>query len=299
MGISRRSALKAMAAATATTVTTALGEGQAKAAAVAARPDAMGMLYDATRCVGCKACVGACNAANDLPPDTARANGLWQMPLDLNERTKNIIKLYRDAATGTFSYVKRQCMHCLDPACASACMLGALQKGELGIVSYDPDLCVGCRYCQMGCPFNILKFEWSKAAPKMVKCELCRHRIAKGQIPGCCEACPTGAVIYGKYSELLQEAHRRIEQAPDRYVHKVYGEREAGGTQVLYLAHVDFEKLGLPAYSDRPVPQTVRTVQHSVYQGFIAPVALYSLLAAVMWRNRKTTGAEETEEKQP
>lgn len=294
MGISRRDALKALAAASGAAV--AGKPRRAGARSVVARPDAVGMLYDATRCVGCKACMVACNEANDLPPDTTLAEGRWQMPLDLNEKTKNIIKLYRDPRSGEQSYVKRQCMHCLDPACASACMLGAYKKRELGIVTYDPGLCVGCRYCEMACPFNIPKFEWAKAMPKMVKCELCNHRIAKGKIPACCEVCPTAAVIYGKHSELLQEAHRRLKEFPDRYVPKVYGETEVGGTQVLYLARVDFEKLGLPAYGDRSVPETVRNVQHTVYQGFVAPVAVYGLLAAVMLRNRKHGGHPRIEE---
>jgi len=299
MGISRRSALKAMAAATATTVATTVGARETQAAAVAAPPDAVGMLYDSTRCIGCKACMSACNEANELTPDTALSGGLWHMPLDLNEHTKNIIKLYQGPKAGEHAFVKRQCMHCLDPACVGACMLGSLQKREFGIVTYKPELCIGCRYCEMACPFNVPKLEWSKALPKIVKCELCSHRIAKGKGPACCEVCPVGAVIYGKRVDLLAEAHRRIAEHPDRYIQKVYGEHEAGGTQVLYLAHVDFEKLGLPVLGDESVPSRVRNLQGTIYKGFMAPVALYGLLAAVMFRNRKKSGGAEAEEDKP
>ncbi len=299
MAISRRSMLKAVATASAGAVTTTLATAQNARADVKPPADALGMLYDSTKCIGCKTCMVACNEANDLEPDTGSSGGLWQAPADLNEHTKNIIKLYQGPTADEHAYVKRQCMHCLDPACATACMLGAYQKREHGIVTYEPDLCIGCRYCEMACPFNVPKFEWSKALPKMVKCELCKHRIQEGKGPACCEVCPTAAVICGQRADLLAEAHKRLEEHPDRYVPRVYGEHEAGGTQVLYLAGVDFEKLGLPKYGDQSVPETQRTVQGAIYRGFAAPVALYALLAAVIWRNRREQEAPEEEGRKP
>lgn len=293
MGISRRSALKVLAGAAGTLVASALGRSECRAATHQALADAggnAGMLYDATLCIGCKACMVACNEANDLVPDAGSSADRWQMPLDLNERTKNIIKLYREEEGPNYSFVKRQCMHCVDPACTTACMIGALAKREHGIVTYEADLCVGCRYCEMACPFGVPKFEWSSLAPKIVKCELCKHRIAEGKEPACTEVCPTHAVIYGTRDDLLADAHRRLAEHPDRYVPHVYGEHEVGGTQVLYLAGVDFEKLGLPAYGNDPVPDTVRNVQHTIYQGFVTPLALYAVLAGVMLRNRKRGG---------
>lgn len=302
MNPDRRRALRVLAG---TGAATAAAASPARAARVTAGipPEAVGMLYDTTLCIGCKACVAACTRANDLVPDTS-LDGLHQAPLDLNGQTKNIIKLYEDGQQTSF--MKAQCMHCADPACCGACMLGSLHKDETtGIVSYDPAYCVGCRYCQMSCPFNIPKFEFNKAIPKIVKCELCRHRVLDatltqgedgfsrypaGHGPACCEVCPRGAVIYGKRSELLAEAKRRLEANPDAYVPKVYGETEAGGTQVLYLSHVEFEKLGLPAYGDQGIPETAYTIQEGIYKGFIAPVALYTALGLVMLRNRKKQG---------
>ncbi len=259
-----------------------------------APPDAVGMLYDATLCIGCKTCVVACREANGLPPETPEwTEGLWDAPPGLDEYTKNIIQLYREGDEQ--SYVKHQCMHCLDPGCVNACMIGALQKRDFGIVTWESDRCIGCRYCQVACPFEVPKFEFHSANPKIVKCELCIHRIKEGKQPACCEVCPRGAIIYGTYDMLLEEAHRRIEASPDRYIQKVYGETDGGGTQVLYISHVPFEKLGFPqGLGDEPVGKMARDVQHGVYKGFIAPTVLYAVLAGVIWRNRRSAGEEES-----
>ncbi len=289
MAVDRRALLKGLTAAAAVTAA-------APSQAVASRrreapPDAVGMLYDATLCIGCKACVAACRQANNLEYETH--SSLWDDPVDLSGRTKNIIKLYREGEQ--ISYMKQQCMHCLDPGCVGACMMGSFQKREYGIVTWKGDRCIGCRYCAVACPYNIPKFEWDKAFPLVVKCELCNHRIAEGGIPACCEVCPRHAVIYGSYNELLAQARQRVAAQPERYYPKVFGEDDGGGTQVLYLTAraVPFEKLGLPELGEEPVPELVRTVQHGIYKGFIAPVALYVTLGAVMLRNRRKGGGHE------
>jgi len=264
-----------------------------------APPDALGLLYDATLCIGCKACVVACQDAGRLKPDTGASNGRYLAPDDLNARTRNIIKL-SPVVDGESSYVKRQCMHCIDPACVGACMLGALKKREPGIVTWEGNKCVGCRYCQIACPFNIPKFEWttddSFYNPRIVKCELCHERIAGGLEPACTTVCPRKAVIFGSREALLKDAKARIAAHPDRYIHTVYGEHEGGGTQVLYLSHLPFDRIGLPALGDAPVPELVRKVQGTIYKGFVAPVALYGVLAAAIIRNRAKEAADEQEQ---
>ncbi|HTM23774.1 MAG TPA: hydrogenase 2 operon protein HybA [Vicinamibacterales bacterium] len=281
----RRTAFKVAFASVAAAVGTA-AKPLSASVPLAAPADAVGLLYDTTKCIGCKACVVACREANGLEPDTSWSGGLYQAPLDLNEKTKTVIKLYDDGEHRSF--VKAQCMHCIDPACASACMLGAFKKREFGIVTYDVNYCIGCRYCEVACPYGVPKFQWSKAAPKMVKCELCNHRLAQGKVPACAEVCPRQAVIFGKRDELLAEAKRRIAENPGKYVQKVYGETDGGGTQCLYVSHVPFEQIGLPALSEQSTPTLQRTIQHSIYRGFAAPVALYGLLGMVMLRNRKS-----------
>ena len=299
MKIGRRQVLKALATSSAVAAGSAV-PAEAARVPLAPPPEALGMLYDTTLCIGCKSCVVACREANDLEY-TRDASGLHHAPIDLDGRTKNIITLYREGAM--VSFFKKQCMHCVDPACAASCMLHSLQKDPVtGVVSYNPTYCVGCRYCMMSCPYNVIKFEYDKAAPEVVKCELCDHRVGSatlrqtdgftrypaGHGPACCEVCPRGAVVYGKRTELLAEAKRRIAESPGRYYgDRVYGEREAGGTQVLYLSHVPFEKVGLPNLSDQGVPHTAYTIQEGLYQGMVAPVVLYGVLGAVLLRNRK------------
>jgi len=291
MDRTRRSFLKGLACAGATAAGTAL-PAAASEAPRQAPADAVGMLYDTTRCIGCKACVVSCKEANGLPADTG-AKGLYDQPQNLNSKTKNIIKLYRE--DGQESFMKMQCMHCIDPACSAACMIGALQKRAHGIVTWEKSRCIGCRYCQMACPYNVPKFEWESTNPDIVKCEMCDHLIAQGGQPACCEVCPRAAVIYGDYDALLEDARQRITDNPDRYVPKIFGEKDGGGTQVLYVSHIDFDKLGLPELEETGHADLNRSIQHGVYKGMIAPVALFAVLGGVIIRNRnaeKDAGGE-------
>jgi Fe-S-cluster-containing dehydrogenase component len=292
MTMDRRTLLKGAAAVGAGAAVSAATSAEASTVHPVAPPDAVGMLYDATRCIGCKACVTACKTANNLP------GNLYDPPNDLSGDTKNIIKLYE--ADGERSYMKQQCMHCIDPGCVNACMIGAFKKREYGIVTWDPDRCIGCRYCQVACPYNIPKFQWDTPVPKIVKCELCNHLLARGEQPGCCQACPKQAVIFGTYEDLLADARQRIADHPERYypagAPQIFGDTEGGGTQVLYLAGVDFEKLGLPELGDEGVAAKARSIQHGIYKGFMAPVALYGILGAVLWRNRRAAKKEGSDE---
>jgi Fe-S-cluster-containing dehydrogenase component len=286
-GISRRTALKTFAAAGAA----AAAAPELADARVERRPspEDLGLLVDVVRCVGCRACVTKCREANGKAADVRTVDGAaYDAPIDLNAQTLTVIKRWEDGAAAGF--VKAQCMHCVHPACASVCMMKALHKGEHGVVEYDVSKCVGCRYCQVACPFNVPKFEWASATPRIVKCELCRHRYPEGKGPACAEVCPRDAVTFGKRGELLAEARRRLEARPEAYQPKIYGEQDAGGTNVLYLSPVSFQAVGLPVLGPEPAPALSETIQHGIYQGFVAPVALLGALSVVTWRNRKAAG---------
>ena len=193
-----------------------------------------------------------------------------------NAFTKNIIKLYKPDEHGPDSYVKQQCMHCLEPACVAACPFQALSKNdENGVVAWEPSRCIGCRYCEVACAYHVPKFEWNAFNPKIVKCEFCRPRLAKGYEPACTSVCPTHAVVFGFRENLLIQAKKRIEETPGKYFeNRVYGEHEAGGTQVLYLSHVPFVDIGLPELGNEPVPARLKW-QKRIYKFLAFPLLLY------------------------
>jgi formate dehydrogenase beta subunit len=275
-----------MAAGGAMSAVTLTGVAHAQEGAMPA--EAVGMLYDATKCIGCQTCVVACTQANGLSPDNRR-DPLHQSPVDLNSRTKTIIKLYKETDGKETSFVKQQCMHCVDPACVSACMFGGLKKdAKSGVVSWNGTYCVGCRYCEVACPYNVPKFQWEGFNPKIVKCEFCKERLAKGQEPACTTVCPKKAVIFGRREDLLKEAKRRIAANPGKYYEdRVFGEKEGGGTQVVYLSHVAFDKLGLPQPGDESIPQKYLKWQKRLYSYLVLPVGLYGLLVGTIRSNWK------------
>jgi Fe-S-cluster-containing dehydrogenase component len=162
-------------------------------------------------------------------------------------------------------FVKKQCMHCNQPACAAACPTKALLKTEEGPVIWRADKCMGCRFCMVSCPFDMPKFEYDSNNPKIQKCRMCFERLQEGEAPACVSECPEEAIIFGKRRELLDEAKRRIYEDPDSYVHQVYGEHEVGGTGYLYLSAVPFEKLGLKTdLGTTPYPDYTKTFLYSV-----------------------------------
>lgn len=254
----------------------------------------LGMLYDATRCVGCKACMSACKRTNNdngnLEPETAKfdPDGIWDAPESLSGNNRTVIKLYKESPS-SWSYVKHSCMHCQKPSCVSACPVGALSKDkQTGIVSYDKTLCIGCRYCQIACPFNIPKFQWDRAMPQIVKCNFCKDTCLKTKgITACADVCPVKAIVFGKRKDLLAEARRRMKDSPERYIATIYGENEVGGVNHLYLAGVPFTKLGLPALPPDAPAVFSEKIHHAIYKGFIAPVALYSVLCFIALRNAR------------
>ncbi len=232
--------------------------GVAGAAAVAGRAvssvrpgaarDAVGVLVDTTRCVGCRACEAACAEANALAaPEKPGDDAVFAARRRTGPEHLTVVnRATAKSPSGEERYAKTQCMHCVEPACASGCVVKALEKTAAGPVVYHEDRCLGCRYCMIACPFGVPKYEYAKAAPLVKKCTFCAARQAKGLPPACADTCPSGALTFGRRQDLLEEARMRIYQNPTKYVHEIYGEDEAGGTSWLYLSDVPFESLALP-----------------------------------------------------
>jgi len=318
MSINRRDFLK-LTAASGLLLASDVKPGQA-ATGKDMPPQAVGFLYDATICIGCKSCMFNCKKYNTMPGGALYTedgrnmfewNGperIWDAPRDLSGKTLNIIKAYAEGEEQSF--VKRHCAHCVDPGCVSACPVSAMQKdAKTGVVSYDADRCIGCRYCQVACPFNVPKFEWEEAFPQIRKCQMCDHRQKEGGIPACCEFCPTGASIFGPVEELRKEAEMRLRLRPgseyefpvgrigstatlptkvSQYNGTAYGMEEVGGTQYLMLAGVPFDKLGLPKLPKKSYASTSSGIQHTLYNKMIAPIVVFGVLAGAAFRSRKS-----------
>lgn len=266
-----------------------------------APPDPYGCLVDLTRCIGCRKCEAACNRVNLLPPpdvsfDDQRVLDEKRRP---DERTYTVINRYysgktddRDQLIPTF--VKVQCMHCQDPACVSACIVGALSKKENGAVHYDVSKCIGCRYCMVACPFEIPAYDYhNPLTPEVRKCTFCYERISEqGGRPGCAAICPVEAITFGKRSTLLQLAKDRIKKNPAVYTDRIYGEKEAGGTSWLYISAVPFEKTGFIPVPSEPLPKRSESIQHSLFSYLWSPIALYGILGGIMWTSGKKGAGE-------
>ncbi|HGY54256.1 MAG TPA: hydrogenase 2 operon protein HybA [Caldithrix abyssi] len=327
MNVDRRDFMKILSAGV-VTATTAKESFGAEEDRFKRSPDAVGILYDATVCIGCKACEVGCKHANNLPPEHSAieafngVSGTWDSALDTSVNSfikikaiKNGDAPVRNNAVDGFSFMRTACMHCVDPDCVSVCPTSALQKDpKLGIVTWDIDACCGCRYCQMACPFLIPKFEYEEPFPRVRKCFLCSHRVTKGGIPGCAEYCPTGATLYGKFSDILAEAKRRIamqegssynypvhtldsgDTTPKKtakYINYVYGEKDSGGTQYIVLSAVPFDRLGLPKLPEYSSASRSEGLQHTIYKGLIAPIVL--LVGLMFAAHRSVKNEEETE----
>jgi formate dehydrogenase iron-sulfur subunit len=243
MGIDRRTFLKGLGTGIAGVAPCGfLLPGRLEASEVAAsKTEFMGVLVDTVRCIGCRSCEAACAEAHNLPAPDISDTSAFEKKRPTSETQWTLVNRYKTEKGDVFC--KKQCMHCNQPGCVSACLVKAMQKRPNGAVTWDTN-CMGCRFCMVSCPFDIPKFEYGSAVPKIQKCSLCWERLQKGEKPACVEACPAEALTFNTRRELIEEANRRIYKESGKYVSHIYGEREVGGTGYIYISGVPFDQIG-------------------------------------------------------
>jgi len=255
----------------------------------------VGILVDTTKCIGCRSCEYACADAHKDAGVEVTDEVDFSAERVTDEKHWTVVNRY-DTEKGTI-YAKKQCMHCRQPACASACLTRAMHKTAEGPVVWTENRCMGCRFCMVSCPFDMPKFEYHSAVPRIQKCVMCAERLAEGKQPACVENCPAGALTFGPRSALLEQARQRIYAAPDAYVHQVYGEDEVGGTGWLYLASVPFAQLGFRTdLGTTPFPTYTREFLYAVPVVLtVVPPLLLALSRASRARAEAQTDAHDEE----
>ena len=247
-----------------------------------------GILFDGTRCTGCERCVEACVEENDLDPvAAARDRATTRDGLSAN-RLLSVMPL----TDGRFA--RNGCMHCVEPSCVSACIVGAIRKTPEGPVVYDPDMCIGCRYCMLACPFHVPRYEWQEALPFVKKCSMCFDRLRDGGTPACVEVCPSDALQFGDREALLAEAHQRIRNHPAQYLPRVWGEHEWGGTSVLLLSDVDLAEAGWPDSDTASIASLTEPLIHKTpFIGASVLAGTWALSAIIQRRQKLMTDKDD------
>jgi len=262
----------------------------ARAGEVNETKEFVGVLVDTTRCIGCRTCEVACARQNGWEAPDVANDGALEQERETTEKRWTVVNRYETDKGEVF--VKKQCLHCWQPACAAACLTNAMYKTKDGPVIWRTDKCMGCRYCMVSCPFNMPKFEYDSWNPSLKKCIMCYDRLQEGRGPACVEACPTDALMFGQKRELVEIARVRIYNHPDKYVHHIYGEHEVGGTGWLYLSAVPFEQLGFRTdLGTTPLPEYTREFLYAV------PVVFFGVPAFLLGLSFLADSASDSAEK--
>ena len=211
----------------------------------------MAILFDSSRCTGCRGCQVACKCWNDLPCEPTAENpydsvnwdGKFTHPADLNSCTRLIMTFedFEDEKSQKrvgWAFGRRACQHCTNAGCVNMCPAGALYKDEeTGMVTYDQDKCIGCQNCSAACPYDVPRYEDRGGKTVINKCSGCVDRIAQGMMPACVTTCQPGALQFGTREEMIALANERLQLLRDRGYEDacIYGENEMEGLHVIQV----------------------------------------------------------------
>jgi formate dehydrogenase iron-sulfur subunit len=217
--------------------------------------------------MACRGCQVACKQWNDLEGweySQTVNRGSYENPPSLSPQTWTRIK-FTEVEGGPHGiqwlFLKEGCLHCGDPACVKVCPTGALKQHEMGLVTFEKDLCNGCGYCSQFCPFGIPKLETNVFTGEGTasKCIFCQDRTTNGLLPACVKTCPAKALDWGDREEMLSKARTRVDalKAKGYTDAQVYGDTQLGGLGRIYVLANKPELYGLPTDPQFPLLATL------------------------------------------
>jgi formate dehydrogenase iron-sulfur subunit len=244
-----------------------MAENMKKLSAVDISKKRKGLLITPERCTACRGCQVACKEWNKLPADRTVNRGTYENPPDVNANLYNKIRFVevpgkRDVK---WLFISQRCMHCGEAGCMEICPApGAITRNRLGAVVFNKAICIGCKLCVVGCPFNIPRYDESD---RISKCHLCEDRIEAGLEPACSKVCPTDSIRYGDRDKLVAAARKEGYST-------LYGRTDLAGLGVMYAFRERPEYYGFQ--STPGLPASV-----AFWRNILKPLTLIGIGASV------------------
>lgn len=257
-----------------------------------------GFFTDTTLCIGCKACEVACKQWNQLPDDGLLFSGMsYDNTVHLGGSTwRHVAFIERPVPLstqndGAFSWLFSSdvCKHCARAGCLESCPTGAIVRTEYGSVYVQPDVCNGCGYCIVSCPFGVINRREEDG--RAWKCTLCYDRLREDMIPACAKACPTESIQFGDLDQLRERAQERVEQLHERGMQEAYlygaSAEDQPGTEGLNAFFLLVDKPEVYNLPPDPVVPTKKVKEAWMAAGATALGMALAAVGAVVFGGRK------------
>jgi formate dehydrogenase iron-sulfur subunit len=246
-------------------------------------------LNDSTLCIGCKACEVACKEWNGLEAENFLWKGLsYDHTASLGHSTwRHVQFLESDPQPGLggnaaefspWKFSSDVCKHCENAGCLEACPTGSIVRTEFGGVFVQPDVCNGCAYCVVACPFGVI--ERNPTEGTAFKCTFCYDRQKAGLTPACAKACPTESIKFGELEELRLEAQQRIETLRSRGMTdaELYDGKggSVGGTHALFIVRGDPRSFNLPPQPEVPTRLLKRSWASALFTAAVLALGCFA-----------------------